>query len=88
MKEPEDYINDYTYEDYSYDYDYDPSIDCSKYGKAKEIKEALDNKKCSEFVDEGYQCVPFYVCNEGEIITHGGGVFSIRGNKSFCGRNL
>lgn len=36
---------------------------------------------CSDYADQGYQCVPYYECDEyGEIITDGGeGLIDIRG---------
>ena len=47
--------------------------DCSKYGDALNEIEDLENKKCSEFADEGFRCVPFYACKQGEVITNGRG---------------
>ena len=46
----------------------------------KNVKEDLDNKKCSEFENDGYQCVPFFACKNGEIVTNGIGIFATRGN--------
>ena len=48
---------------------------------AKQVRKDLANKKCSEFADEGYRCVPYYACNDGEILTHGQQIISIRGNQ-------
>ena len=39
----------------------------------KKVTEDLENKKCTEFNEEGYRCVPFYACKGGEIITNGVG---------------
>ena len=46
----------------------------------KNVKEDLDNKKCSEFENDGYQCVPFFACKDGEIVTNGIGILATRGN--------
>ena len=47
----------------------------------KNVKEDLDNKKCSEFENDGYQCVPFFACKDGEIVTNGIGILATRGNR-------
>ena len=44
-----------------------------KYGNAKKEIEDIEKKKCSEFGADGFRCVPFYACKEGEIITNGAG---------------
>ena len=69
---------DYTYRD-NYDYNYDylerppENVNCSLYEGPKKVTEDLENKKCTEFKEEGYRCVPFYACKGGEIITNGVG---------------
>ena len=69
---------DYAYRD-NYDYSYDylerppENVNCSLYEGPKKITEDLENKKCTEFNEEGYRCVPFYACKGGEIITNGVG---------------
>ena len=73
----EDYDNEYSYYDY---YEDEKSVNCSQYGMAKQVRKDLANKKCSEFAEEGYRCVPYYACNDGEILTHGQQIISIRGN--------
>ena len=38
----------------------------------KEIED-LEAKKCSEFANDGYRCVPFQACKDGEVVTNGAG---------------
>lgn len=47
----------------------------------KQVVDTTSNK-CSAYATQGYQCVPYYQCDElGEIITDGGpGLIDIRGN--------
>jgi len=49
-----------------------------------EPKVEVDDKydKCTFYEDEGYgyECVPYYNCKNGTIVTDGGGLFDIRGN--------
>ena len=76
-------VEDYDYDDYSYrdnyDYSYEylerppENVNCSLFEGPKKITEDLENKKCTEFNEEGYRCVPFYACKGGEIITNGVG---------------
>ena len=76
IEETEDY---YAY-DTNYEYeDYDNEIDCSIYGQAQLIFKDLEKKKCSEFKEDGYRCVPFYSCKGGEIITDGRDILGVRG---------
>ena len=43
------------------------------YANALEVIEELEEKKCSDFDDDGYRCVPFQSCKDGEIVTSGAG---------------
>ena len=43
------------------------------YGNALNEIEDLEKKKCADFAKDGFRCVPFYGCKEGEIITNGVG---------------
>ena len=56
----------------------DEAIDCSEYGKAYQFRTDLENKKCSDFAIDGFQCVPFYACKGGEVITSGASILSQR----------
>ena len=67
------YLNSY-YDDE----DDEAIIDCSEYGKAYQFRTDLENKKCSEFAIDGFQCVPFYACKAGEVITSGASILSTR----------
>ena len=60
------------------DDDDDKAIDCSEYGKAYQVRTDLENKKCSDFAIDGFQCVPFYACKGGEVITSGASILSQR----------
>ena len=63
----------------SYEDDEDgETIDCSEYGKAYQMRTDLENKKCSDFAIDGFQCVPFYACKGGEVITSGASILSQR----------
>ena len=42
------------------------------------MKDAYANKKCSDFQSDGFECVPFYACFAGEIITNGATLINIR----------
>ena len=42
------------------------------------MKDAYANKKCSDFQTDGFECVPFYACFAGEIITNGATLINIR----------
>ena len=58
-------------------YDYlDENVNCSLYGGPKKID--FESKKCTEFNEDGYRCVPFYACEDGIIITKGVGILNIR----------
>merc|ERR1712115_348412 len=35
-------------------------------------------QKCEDYADQGYDCVPYYQCHNGSIITDGGGLIDIR----------
>ena len=61
-----------------YDDDDDEAIDCSEYGKAYQHRTDLENKKCSAFAIDGFQCVPFYACKGGEVVTSGASILSQR----------
>jgi hypothetical protein len=79
-----DYEGDYAYRD-NYDYSYDylerppENVNCSLFEGPKKVTADLENKKCTEFNEEGYRCVPFYACKGGEIITNGAGLANVRG---------
>ena len=38
----------------------------------------MENKKCTDFEEDGYRCVPFYACKDGKIITNGASLITIR----------
>ena len=59
-------------------YDYPGNVDCSKYGQIKQIRDDLENKKCTEFSEDGYRCVPYYACHDGEIVTNAVGLIDLR----------
>merc|ERR1712126_486803 len=40
------------------------------------VDQVFDN--CAEYADQGYDCVPYYQCHNGSIITDGGGLIDIR----------
>ena len=61
-----------------YDDEDDEAVDCSEYGKVYQHRTDLENKKCSAFAIDGYQCVPFYACKGGEVITSGASILSTR----------
>ena len=42
------------------------------------IKE-IENKKCSEYKEDGFRYVPFYSCKGGEIITDGRDILGVGG---------
>ena len=64
IEETEDY---YAY-DTNYEYeDYDNEIDCSIYGQAQLIIKEIENKKCSEYKEDGFRCVPFYSCKGKDV---------------------
>merc|ERR1712098_289725 len=35
-------------------------------------------QNCEDYADQGYDCVPYYQCHNGSIITDGGGLIDIR----------
>ena len=63
----------------SYDEEEDEDRDCSEYRKAYQLRTDLENKKCSEFAIDGFQCVPFNACKGGEVNTSGTGILGTRG---------
>merc|ERR1712115_360206 len=40
------------------------------------VDQVFDN--CADYADQGYDCVPYYQCHNGSIITDGGGLIDIR----------
>lgn len=49
--------------------------------KKENIKEDQKHKECSFYEEDSYRCVPYYQCDDGEIITDGGpGLIDLRGN--------
>ena len=42
------------------------------------VKDDFINKKCSDFQTDGFECVPFYACVAGEIVTNGANLINIR----------
>jgi len=47
-------------------------------GVPKEIIEDETFKNCAAYNESGYRCVPYYSCENGEIITDGGGLINVR----------
>ena len=43
------------------------------------MKDEYAKKKCSDFISDGFSCVPFYGCLAGEIITNGATLINTRG---------
>ncbi len=39
------------------------------------------SQHCSDYFDDGYECVPYDLCADGEIVIDGGGVIDIRSVK-------
>ncbi|QQP56695.1 Serine proteinase stubblelike, partial [Caligus rogercresseyi] len=48
------------------------------------VNEIVDTsyEECSYYADQGYKCVPYYTCEDGEIVTDGGGLIDIRSSFS------
>ena len=44
---------------------------------AKTVVDTVDNP-CSHYFDAGYRCVPYYTCQNGEVVVDGAGLFDIR----------
>jgi len=44
---------------------------------AKTVVDTVDNP-CSHYFDAGYRCVPYYQCQNGEVVVDGAGLFDIR----------
>ena len=55
----------------------DDHNDGGGYG-AGEVREDSKSSHCSDYADDGYECVPFDLCEEGEIIVDGGGLIDPR----------
>merc|ERR1719348_1543507 len=50
-----------------------------------EVIKATNNMKCDFYTEkEGYECVPYYQCDAGTIITDGAGLLDIRWGKDVC----
>ena len=64
-------LGQYDYEDY-------PDYEIKDYS-ALAIKDDYAKKKCSDFESDGFNCVPFYGCLAGEIITNGATILNFRG---------
>ena len=47
-------------------------------GVPKDIIEDERFKQCAAYAESGYRCVPYYSCENGEIITDGGGLINVR----------
>ena len=47
-------------------------------GVPKDIIQDDRSKQCSFYAESGYRCVPYYSCENGEIITDGGGLINVR----------
>jgi len=47
-------------------------------GVPKDIIEDDRFSSCSAYAESGYRCVPYYSCENGEIITDGGGLINVR----------
>ena len=54
----------------------------SSYGETQDIQAApappLAADSCAAYRSDGYECVPYYQCEDGEIIDDGAGLFDIR----------
>ena len=64
---------EYEYKEYEYNDYNEENVDCSIYADDIRTIKDLAKKKCSEFANDGYRCVPFQACEEGEIKTDGRG---------------
>ncbi|XP_071745786.1 phenoloxidase-activating factor 2-like [Lepeophtheirus salmonis] len=44
------------------------------------VNEVVDtsSEECAYYADQEYKCVPYYTCEDGEIVTDGGGLIDIR----------
>ncbi|XP_040570649.1 phenoloxidase-activating factor 2 [Lepeophtheirus salmonis] len=44
------------------------------------VNEVVDTsyEECAYYADQDYKCVPYYTCEDGEIVTDGGGLIDIR----------
>ncbi|CAB4065920.1 unnamed protein product [Lepeophtheirus salmonis] len=44
------------------------------------VNEVVDtsSEECAYYADQDYKCVPYYTCEDGEIVTDGGGLIDIR----------
>ncbi|CAB4056737.1 unnamed protein product [Lepeophtheirus salmonis] len=53
-------------------------------GGDSHVNEIVDTsyEDCSYYADQGYKCVPYYTCEDGEIVTDGGGLIDIRSSFS------
>ena len=47
-------------------------------GVPKDIVEDDRFSSCAAYAESGYRCVPYYSCENGEIITDGGGLINVR----------
>eukprot|EP00088_Acartia_fossae_P056814 TRINITY_DN661_c0_g1_i1.p1 TRINITY_DN661_c0_g1~~TRINITY_DN661_c0_g1_i1.p1 ORF type:complete len:605 (+),score=163.65 TRINITY_DN661_c0_g1_i1:52-1866(+) len=56
-----------------------PMMELHEELKVIQVIKAAQDLKCSHYLDQGYECVPYYNCDEnGEIITDGYGLMDIR----------
>jgi len=58
--------------------DDDDKVDNHSGGVASEIKEDDTAATCAAYANSGYRCVPFYGCDDGEIIVDGGSLINVR----------
>ena len=49
---------------------------------------ATSGASCSDYKADGYECVPYYQCEDGEIIDDGAGLIDIRFVQPLVTRNL
>jgi secreted trypsin-like serine protease len=56
----------------------DKVVDTHSGGVASEIKQDDEHITCAEYGNSGYRCVPFYGCDNGEIIVDGGSLINVR----------
>ncbi len=54
------------------------TVDDAAYGAPAATKEDDRSQVCSDYEDDGYECVPYDLCFDGEIVVDGGGVIDIR----------
>jgi hypothetical protein len=51
----------------------EPNFDAT----AKTVVDGVD-KPCSDYFDSGYRCVPYFQCQNGEVLVDGAGFYLVR----------